>query len=120
MTTPVTNQSDAISFDLNAIDKQFIYDPYPTLENLRQHDPVHFNPDGSLYLTRYEDVRAVYQDKTMVSDKTIAFKDKFGEGPLYEHHTTSLILMILPITLPYASFWRGRLPHVNLQKCRCS
>jgi len=75
----VTNQSDATSFDLNAIGRQFINDPYPTLANLREHDPVHFNPDGSIYLTRYEDVRAVYQDKTMVSDKTVAFKDKFGE-----------------------------------------
>ena len=87
----MTNQSDATSFDLNAIGRQFINDPYPTLANLREHDPVHFNPDGSVYLTRYEDVRAVYQDKTMVSDKTVAFKDKFGEGPLYTHHTTSLI-----------------------------
>ena len=87
----MTNQSDATSFDLNAIGRQFINDPYPTLANLREHDPVHFNPDGSIYLTRYEDVRAVYQDKTMVSDKTVAFKDKFGEGPLYTHHTTSLI-----------------------------
>ena len=87
----MTNQMDASSFDLNAIDRRFINDPYPTLANLREHDPVHFNPDGSVYLTRYNDVRAVYQDRTMVSDKTIAFKDKFGEGPLYTHHTTSLI-----------------------------
>ena len=27
----------------------------------------------------------------MISDKTTAFKEKFGEGPLYTHHTTSLI-----------------------------
>ena len=87
----MTNQSDATSFDLNTIDSQFITDPYPILANLREHDPVHVNPDGSLYLTRYEDVRAVYQDKTMVSDKTVAFKEKFGEGPLYKHHTTSLV-----------------------------
>ena len=87
----MTNPMDASSFDLNAIDRRFINDPYPTLANLREHDPVHFNPDGSVYLTRYNDVRAVYQDRTMVSDKTIAFKDKFGEGPLYTHHTTSLI-----------------------------
>ena len=83
--------SEAIAFDLNAIDKDFIENPYPILKNLRQHDPVHFNPDGSVYLTRYEDVRAVYQDRTMVSDKTVAFAEKFGSGPLYEHHTTSLI-----------------------------
>ena len=87
----MTSQSDATAFDLNAIDRQFINDPYPTLANLREHDPVHVNPDGSLYLTRFDDVRSVYQDKTMVSDKTVAFKDKFGDGPLYTHHTTSLI-----------------------------
>ena len=82
---------DAVAFDLNAIDKSFIDDPYPTLANLREHDPVHYNPDGSVYLTRYEDVRAVYADRSMVSDKTDAFSEKFGDGPLYTHHTTSLI-----------------------------
>jgi cytochrome P450 len=82
---------DAKKFDLNAIDRSFINNPYPVLADLRRHDPVHFNPDGSLYLTRYEDVKAVYQDRSMLSDKTITFKDKFGDGPLYTHHTTSLI-----------------------------
>lgn len=82
---------DAKAFDLNSIDSAFINNPYPVLSSLREHDPVHFNPDGSLYLTRYEDVRSVYQDRSMVSDKTVAFKDKFGSGPLYTHHTTSLI-----------------------------
>ena len=82
---------DAAAFDLNAIDKSFIDDPYPTLANLREYDPVHYNPDGSVYLTRYEDVRAVYADRSMVSDKTDAFSEKFGDGPLYTHHTTSLI-----------------------------
>jgi len=87
----VSDLEAAKSFDLNSIDKAFIDNPYPVLANLREYDPVHSNPDGSLYLTRYEDVRAVYQDRTMVSDKTIAFKEKFGSGPLYTHHTTSLI-----------------------------
>lgn len=82
---------EAIAFDLNAIDKHFIDNPYPVLQNLREHDPVHFNPDGSLYLTRYKDVRAVYQNRSMVSDKKVAFAEKFGSGPLYQHHTTSLI-----------------------------
>lgn len=82
---------EAVAFDLNAIDRSFIDDPHPVLANLRKHDPVHYNPDGSIYLTRYDDVRAVYQDRSMVSDKTEAFSDKFGDGPLYTHHTTSLI-----------------------------
>lgn len=85
------SKSNAVEFDLNSIDKAFIDDPYPVLANLRRHDPVHQNPDGSLYLTRFEDVRAVYRDRTMISDKTVSLKDKFGESPLYQHHTTSLV-----------------------------
>lgn len=81
----------ALQFDLNAIDREFIDNPYPVLANLRRHDPVHFNSDESLYLTRFEDVKAVYQDRSMISDKTVAFKEKFADGPLYKHHTTSLI-----------------------------
>lgn len=97
----------ARTFDLNAIDQSFIDNPYPVLANLREHDPVHVNPDGSLYLTRYEDVRAVYQDRSMVSDKTVAFKDKFGDGPLYTHHTTSLIFS----DPPYHTTVRNLLAH---------
>lgn len=85
------NRQDAIRFDLNAIDQKFIDDPYPALAALREHDPVHWNPDGSLYLTRYDDVRRVYQDRTMISDKRNTFREKFGDGPLFTHHTTSLI-----------------------------
>lgn len=87
----IDSKTQAEVFDLNSIDKKFIDNPYPELANLREHDPVHVNPDGSLYLTRYEDVRAVYRDRTMISDKTVAFKEKFDDGPLYKHHTTSLI-----------------------------
>lgn len=87
----MNTQNNAKSFDLNHIDKTFIDNPYPVLANLRENDPVHVNPDGSLFLTRYEDVLAVYQNRTMVSDKTVAFKDKFGSGALYQHHTTSLV-----------------------------
>lgn len=81
----------ARSFDLNAIGRDFIEDPFATLRLLREHDPVHRNPDGSLYLTRHADVMTAYRHPAMSSDKKVAFKKKFGEGPLYDHHTTSLI-----------------------------
>ncbi|MCB1450757.1 MAG: cytochrome P450 [Nitratireductor sp.] len=87
----LSDRETALEFDLNAIDKAFIEDPYPTLQALRDHDPIHFNPDGSVYLTRHADIRAVYQDRSMLSDKKEAFRHKFGDGPLYTHHTTSLI-----------------------------
>jgi len=81
----------ARDFDLNAISPSFIENPYPTLDMLRQESPVHENPDGSIYLTRYQDCLAVYRSRDMLSDKTEAFGEKFGQCPLLEHHTTSLI-----------------------------
>lgn len=81
----------AKSFELNAIDIDFIKDPHPTFRALRQHDPIHQNSDGSLFLTRYADVLKCYQHPAMSSDKKKAFKKQFGNGPLYTHHTTSLV-----------------------------
>ena len=78
-------------FDLNAIGRDFIENPFPTLRALRERDPVHRNPDGSVYLTRHADVLKVYQTRSMLSEKTAEFGRKFGKCPLYTHHTTSLI-----------------------------
>jgi cytochrome P450 len=82
---------DVTGFDLNRIDEAFIADPYPTLARLRETDPIHENPDGSVFLTRYADVLKVYQSRDMLSDKTEEFGRKFGECPLARHHTTSLV-----------------------------
>ena len=49
-------------------------------------------PDGSYFLSRYEDCDAVYHDpQTWSSDKKIDFRPNFGSSSLYEHHTTSLV-----------------------------
>ena len=82
----------ARSFDLADISSDFLDDPYPTYRALREHDPVHRMADGSFFLTRYADLISVYHDPaTYSSDKTIDFSPKFGDSPLYEHHTTSLV-----------------------------
>ncbi|MGH1367318.1 MAG: cytochrome P450 [Maritimibacter sp.] len=78
-------------FDLNEIGMGFIDDPFPTLAALRQDTPIHTNADGSVFLTRYDDVLKVYRSRDMLSDKTEAFGKKFGKCPLHKHHTTSLI-----------------------------
>jgi len=82
---------DVSQFDLNTIDQGFIENPYPTLARLRAQQPVHYNADGSVFLTRYADCLQVYRSRDVLSDKTEAFGEKFGQCPLYEHHTTSLI-----------------------------
>jgi len=79
-------------FDLRALPDGFYDDPFPTYHALRQADPVHRCPDGSIFLTRYDDVVAVYQDhQRFASDKRLEFAPKFGDSPLYEHHTTSVV-----------------------------
>src|SRR5436309_4701863 len=82
----------ALGFDLQRLEPEFLEDPYPTYHRLRRWDPVHRCPDGSYVLTRYNDVAAIYRDHARLSsDKKVEFKPKFGDGPLYEHHTTSLV-----------------------------
>ena len=88
------NQSGAekiAAFDLKNAGKEFLDDPYPAYRLLRENDPVHRFADGGYFLTRYDDVCAVYRDKRFSSDKKIEFKPKFGDSPLYLHHTTSLV-----------------------------
>lgn len=79
------------SFDLKTAGPDFLENPYPFYHALREGDPVHRQPDGSYFLTRYRDVAAIYRDARFSSDKKIEFRPKFGDSPLYLHHTTSLV-----------------------------
>jgi cytochrome P450 len=80
------------SFELDALPPEFFEDPFPWYHDLRQRSPVHRAADGSLLLSRYADVARVYRDPgTFVSDKQDLFRPKYGDSPLYEHHTTSLV-----------------------------
>lgn len=86
------------AFDLRALYRDFLDDPYPVYHLLRQYQPVRLMPDGSYFLTRYDDLQAVYRDnKRFSSDKKIEFKPKFGDSPLYRHHTTSLVFNDPPL-----------------------
>ena len=72
--------------------------PYPTYHALREHAPVHRLPDGGYFLSRYADCVAVYKDRRRYSsDKQREFKPKYGDGLLYEHHTTSLVFNDPPL-----------------------
>ncbi len=79
-------------FDLRKLPADFYDNPYPYYHALRDLDPVHRMPDGSFFLSRYQDLLAVYKDTaTFSSDKKTEFKPKLGDSPIYEHHTTSLV-----------------------------
>jgi len=93
----MSDRDIALSFDLNAIGPDFVADPFPVYRALREHDPVHRNPDGTWFLSRYDDVVQAFKHPAMSSDKKVDFKPKFGDGPLYTHHTTSLVFNDPPI-----------------------
>jgi cytochrome P450 len=91
-------RSLAESFDLHHLGAAFYADPFPYYHALRTHAPVKRLADGSYLLTRYTDVMAVYKDPiTFSSDKKSEFKPKYGDSPLYEHHTTSLVFNDPPL-----------------------
>jgi cytochrome P450 len=80
------------AFDLKKLSAAFLNDPYPTYRALRQFDPAHRMPDGSYFLTRYDDCLSVYRHPAIwSSDKKLDFRPNFSDSLLYEHHTTSLV-----------------------------
>src|SRR5262245_16003653 len=82
----------AENFDLARLTPEFYADPYPTYRALREHEPVKRLASGTCFLTRYDDLVTVYKNtRIFSSDKKREFAPKYGESPLYEHHTTSLV-----------------------------
>jgi cytochrome P450 len=82
----------ADTFDLEKLTPGFYANPYPTYRALREHEPVKRLPNGSWFLTRYDDLVAAYKNtKVFSSDKKKEFAPKYGASLLYEHHTTSLV-----------------------------
>jgi cytochrome P450 len=87
----------ARSFQLQRLPAGFIDDPYRFYAMLREHDPVHALDGGGVLLTRYDDVVATYRHPAASSDKQREFAPKFGDSPLFEHHTTSLVFSDPPL-----------------------
>jgi cytochrome P450 len=80
------------AFDLEKLTAEFYADPYPTYRALREHEPVKRMPNGSYFLTRYDDLVTAYKNtRAFSSDKKREFAPKYGASLLYEHHTTSLV-----------------------------
>src|ERR687895_1137844 len=87
----------------------FVDDPYPYYAALREHDPVHEMESGSYFVSRYDDVVAVYRHAGASSDKKVEFKPKFDDSPLYEHHTTSLVFNDPPLHTRVRALMMGAL-----------
>ncbi len=95
---PRTNIEKAAAFDPLSLHPDFLNNPYPAYRLLRENDPVHRCPDGSYFLTRYDDITEVYKGAAFSSDKRLEFGPKYGaDSPLYQHHTTSLVFNDPPL-----------------------
>src|SRR5215218_3072675 len=82
----------AATFDLEKLTPEFYANPYPTYRALRETEPVKRLPNGSYFLTRYDDLVAAYKNtEVFSSDRKKEFSPKYGASLLYEHHTTSLV-----------------------------
>jgi cytochrome P450 len=82
----------AENFDIEKLTPDFYANPYPTYRALREQAPVKLLPNGSYFLTRYDDLVNIYKStKLFSSDKRREFAPKYGDSLLYEHHTTSLV-----------------------------
>ena len=51
----------AAGFDIEKLTPEFYADPYPTYRALREHEPVKRMPNGSWFLTRYDDLVSAYK-----------------------------------------------------------
>ncbi len=88
----------AEAFDLRRLSVDYYANPYPYYHALRDAGPVHRMPDGGYFLAGYAACVAVYKDsKAFSSDKKREFAPKYGDGLLFEHHTTSLVFNDPPL-----------------------
>ncbi|ATE65234.1 cytochrome [Rhizorhabdus dicambivorans] len=83
--------ADAKSINIFALPDSYFADPTPWFKKLRDEDPIHQNADGSLLLTRYGDVKALWRDLTGLVDKREQFERRFGNGPVFQHHTSGML-----------------------------
>ena len=83
----------AATFDLEKLTPEFYANPYPTYRALRETEPVKRLPNGSYFLTRYDDLVAAYKNtKAFSSDKKKEFSPKYGASPALRapHHQPRL------------------------------
>jgi len=87
-----------IPLDLADAPQGFTNNPYPCYRQILREAPVLPQPDGSFLVASWKLLDEIYRDtKTYSSDKQAVFGPKYGESPLFEHHTTSLVFNDPPL-----------------------
>lgn len=85
-------------FELTNPPPGFIENPYPHYRRLRAENPLLAQSDGSFLVSNHAALEKIYKDTVRYSsDKKAVFEPRFGDSPLYEHHTTSLVFNDPPL-----------------------
>ena len=71
-----------MDFDPRHLPDSYYRDPFPVYAELRREAPVYRCPDGSYFLTRYEDLNAVYRNPRVFMGTEL-------RAPEYERVVTS-------------------------------
>jgi len=88
----------SIPLDLANAPQGFTNNPYPCYRQILEEIPVLEQPDGSFLIAPWRLLDEIYRDtNTYSSDKRAVFKPKYGDSPLLEHHTTSLVFNDPPL-----------------------
>ena len=96
MTSAIASHIDAKAFNLFNIPEDYYLDPQPYFKALRDDDPIHLNADGSVLLTRYNDIISVWRDLTGVVNRDEVLIKIFGNGPFLYNHKTCLFFCVPP------------------------
>ena len=84
--------------DLANTPPEFTNNPYPYYQQILNETPVLQQPDGSYLVAPWALLDEIYRDtEKFSSDKKVVFGPKYGESPLFEHHTTSLVFNDPPL-----------------------
>jgi len=88
----------SVILDLANAPSDFTGNPYPYYRQILQESPVLQQSDGSFLVAPWRMLNDIYRDtETYSSDKKAVFGPKYGQSPLFEHHTTSLVFNDPPL-----------------------
>ncbi len=94
MVTPIA--IDPADFDLANPQREYLLNPFPTYARLREESPVHCNPDGTYFVTCFEEVAEVLRSKDMSSDKETQMVARFGRDAAITEHNLNVMVFVDP------------------------
>lgn len=71
----------AKEFDPARLSTKFFGNPYPVCQALQAFEPAHVCPDGSVFITRYRDLKRVYRDARGFLQTSEASLEKSTQPP---------------------------------------